>query len=53
MIKGVSEKVENVAKKQKVGFLNILLGTWGVSLLQNLIASKATIRIDERETKPG
>ena len=38
--KGVSETTQNEAKKQEVGFLGMLLGTTGVSLLGNLLGSK-------------
>ena len=39
-IKGVSETMENEAKEQKGGFLGILLGTLGSSLLGNLLTGK-------------
>ena len=42
--KGVSETIKNEAKKQKGGFLGILLGTLGASLLGNLLTGKSTIR---------
>ena len=38
LIKGVSKTIQNEAKKQKGGFLSILLGTLGASLLGNLLA---------------
>ena len=34
--KGVSETIKNEAKEQKGGFLNMLLGTLGASLLSNI-----------------
>ena len=37
LIKGFSEAIKNEAKKQKGGFLNILLGTLGAILLGNLL----------------
>ena len=42
-------------KKQKGGFLSMLLGTLGVSLLGNLLAGKGTIETSQgRETNmPG
>ena len=43
-IKVVSETIQNEAKEQKSGFLNILLGTLGVSLLGNLLTRKCAIR---------
>ena len=42
-------------KKQKGGFLSMLLGTLGVSLLENLLAGKGAIETSQgRETNmPG
>ena len=37
LIKVVSETIENEAKEQKGGFLGMLLGTLGASLLENLL----------------
>ena len=36
LIKGVNETIKNEAKEQKRGFLRILLGILGASLLGNL-----------------
>ena len=36
LIKGVNKRKKNEAKEQKGGFLNILLGTLGASLLGHL-----------------
>ena len=44
LIKGVSETFKNEAKEQNRGFLNMLLGTLGVSLIRNLLTAKCTIR---------
>ena len=44
LIKGVSKRIRNEAKEQKGGFLSMLLGTLGASLLGNLLAGKGTIR---------
>ena len=44
LIKGVSETIKNEAKKPKGGFLSMLLGTLGASLLGNLLAGKGTYR---------
>ena len=44
LIKGVSETIKNEAKKQKGGFLGMLLGTLGASLLGNLLTGKGKIR---------
>ena len=35
-MKDVSEKIKNEAKEQKGGFLSMLLGSLGASLLENL-----------------
>ena len=47
LIKGVSETIKNEAKEQKGGFLGILLGTLGASLLENLLTGRGTIRAGE------
>ena len=43
LFKGVSETIQNEAKEQKRGFLNMLLGTLGASLLGNVLAGKEVI----------
>ena len=40
LLKGVSETIQNEAKKQKGGFLNMLLGTLDAGLLGNILAGK-------------
>ena len=40
MLKGVTETVPNEVKEQKGGFLSVLLGTLGASLLGNLLTGK-------------
>ena len=40
IIQGVTEIVENELKEQKGGFLSMLLGTLGASLLGNLFTGK-------------
>ena len=37
LLKGVTETVQNEVKEQKVGFLTMLLGTLGASLLGNIL----------------
>ena len=37
LLKGVSETIQHEAKEQRGGFLSMLLGTLGASLLGNLI----------------
>ena len=45
-LKGVSE-TKDEAKEQKGGFLSMLLGTLGASLLGNMLAGKGVIRAGE------
>ena len=40
----LSGAIKNVAKEQKEGFLSMLLGILGASLLRNLLAGQGTIR---------
>ena len=49
LIKGVSETIKNEAKEQKGGFLGMLLGTLGASLLGNLLKGKGTIRAGKEQ----
>ena len=44
LLKGASETIKNEAKEQKGGFLSMLLGTLGASLLGNVLAGKGFIR---------
>ena len=53
LIKGVSETIQNEAKEQKGGFLSMLLGTLGASLLGNLLTGKGTIRAGEGTIRAG
>ena len=46
-IKYVSKTITNEAKKQKDGFLSMLLGTLGASLLRILLTGKCKIRAGE------
>ena len=41
------ETIKNEAKEQKGGFLSMLLGTLGASLLGNCLTGKGTIRAGE------
>ena len=43
LLKGVTETVQNEVKEQKGGFLSMLLGTLGSSLLWNSLADKGVI----------
>ena len=51
--KGVSEPVENEAKQEKGGFLNMLLSTLRAILLGNLLRRKGTIRVNEGKIRAG
>ena len=44
LLKGVTKTIENETKEQKGGFLSMLLGTLGTSLLGNLLTGKGTER---------
>ena len=44
LLKGVTKTIKNGTKEQKGGFLSMLLGTLGVSLLGNLLAGKVIVR---------
>ena len=53
LIKGVSETIKNEAEKQKGGFLSILLGTLGSSLLEDLLTGKGAITAGEGTIRAG
>ena len=53
LLKGVTKAIQNEVKEQKGGFLSILLGTLGASLLGNLLAGKGIIRAGERIVRAG
>ena len=44
LLKGVTETVQNEVKEKKGGFLSMLLGTLGASLLGNLLTGKGIYR---------
>ena len=44
LLKGVTKTNKNKTKKQKGGFLSILLGTLGAILLGNILAGKGIVR---------
>ena len=44
LLKGITETVQNEVKEQKGGFLSMLLGTLGASLLGNLLTGKGVYR---------
>ena len=47
LLKGVTEAIKNETKEQKGGFLSMLLGTLGASLLRNVLTGKGTVRAGE------
>ena len=48
LLKGVSKTIENETKEQRGGFLSMLLGTLGASLLGNLLTGgKGIVRAGE------
>ena len=53
LIKGVSKTIKNKAKEQKGGFLSMLFGTLGASLLGDLLAGKGTIKAGENRIRAG
>ena len=53
LLKGVTETVQNEVKERKGGFLSILLGTLGASLLGNLLAGKGIHRAGEGIVRAG
>ena len=44
LLKRVTDTIKNETKEQKGGFLSILLGTLGASLLGNLLSGKGIAR---------
>ena len=44
LLKGVTKAIEDETKEQKGGFLSMLLGTLGASLLGTLLSGKGIIR---------
>ena len=44
LLKGVTKTVKKETKEQQQGFLSMLLGTLGASLLGNLLAGKGIVR---------
>ena len=54
LLKGISKTIENETKKQRGGFLSMLLGTLGASLLGNLLTGgKGIVRAGERVIRAG
>ena len=53
LLKGVSKTIENETKEQRGGFLSMLLGTLGASLLGNLLSGKGMMRAGEGIVRAG
>ena len=53
MIKCVCRTIQNEAKEQKGGFLSMLLGILGASLLGNLLTGKSIIKAGEGTIRAG
>ena len=51
LTKGVTETVQNEVKEHKGGFLSMLLGTLGTSLLGNLLTGKGVYRAGKGKGK--
>ena len=44
LLKGVTKTIKNETKEQKWGFLSMLLGTLGASLLEKILEGKGIVR---------
>ena len=53
LIKGVTETIENETSEQTNAFIDILLYTLGVNLLENTLEGKRVIREVKRVIKAG
>ena len=53
LLKGGTETVQNEVKERKGGFLSMLLGTLGASLLGNILAGKGMNRAGEGFLRAG
>ena len=53
LLKGVTKTIENETKEQSGGFLSMLLGTLGASLLGNLLSGKGLARAGEGIIRAG
>ena len=51
LLKGVTKTIKNKTKGQKGGFLSMLLGTSGVSLLGNLLTGKGIVKAGSGNNK--
>ena len=53
LTKGVTKTTKNEAKEQRSGFLGMLLGTIGASLLGNILTGKGVIRAGDGTIEAG
>ena len=53
LIKGVTKAIKNEAKEQRSGFLGMLLGKLGASLLGNILTGKGVIRAGDGTIEAG
>ena len=53
LLKGVSETIQHEAKEQRGGFLSMLLGTLGASLLDDILSGKGVIKAGEGTIRAG
>ena len=53
LLKGITESVQNEIKEQNGGFLSMLLGTLGASLLGNLLTGKGAFHAGKGVNKKG
>ena len=53
LLKRVSKTIENETKEQRGGFLSMLLGTVGASLLGNLLTGKGIMRVRDGIVRAG
>ena len=53
LLKRVTKTIKNETKEQKRGFVSMLLGTLGVSLLGNLLSRKGTVIAREGTVRAG
>ena len=53
LLKGITESVQNEIKEEKGGFISMLLGALGASLLGNLLTGKGAFHARKRVNKKG
>ena len=53
LLEGVSKRIENEAKEQRGGFLSMLLGMLGASLLEDILTGRGINRAEEGVIRAG